>query len=256
MTGPAKRGSPFPLAIVEDNARLRAALEEGFSRLGDCRVLWAAASADEGREHFFRRPPEVVLMDVRLGSGRSGIALACELRREFPRAPVVFYSIEDDDAFFREFRASGIISHFAYVRKSNYLLPELLLPLMREAVAGRSFVDPDIEERFQEVAERDRSDPLALLEEGEQRVMELLAMGLTNEQIAAQLGFRDPRTISRVNGQIYAAWGLADRPVDEKIARLRAVLILRARRLIQWDEDGDAYVESATGDRVPWSDFR
>ena len=50
----------------------------------------------------------------------------------------------------------------------------------------------------------------------------MLAEGLTNEQIAARLGFRDKRTISRTNGEIYAAWGLADSSTDEKTARTRA----------------------------------
>ena len=54
----------------------------------------------------------------------------------------------------------------------------------------------------------------------------LLARGLTNEQIAARSGFRDKRTISRTNGQIYAAWGLTNTTTDEKVARTRAALIL------------------------------
>ena len=68
-----------------------------------------------------------------------------------PVYPVVFYSIQDDDAYFRAFRQAGILSHYAYVRKSNYLLPQMILPLLRDAVNGRSFIDPDIETRVQEV---------------------------------------------------------------------------------------------------------
>ena len=64
---------------------------------------------------------------------------------------------------------------------------------------------------------------MALLEPAEQIVASLLAQGKTNEQIAAQLGFLDKRTISRVNGQIYAAWDLSRTATDEKIARTRAL---------------------------------
>ncbi|MCB0068965.1 MAG: hypothetical protein KDD77_17510, partial [Caldilineaceae bacterium] len=77
-----------------------------------------------------------------------------------------------------------ILSHYAYVRKSNYLLPELVLPLLVDAVAGRSFIDPEIEARVVEVSARDAQDPLALLEPHEQQVVRMLAQGLTNEQIA------------------------------------------------------------------------
>ena len=40
---------------------------------------------------------------------------------------MVFYSIQDDDAYYRAFRRSGILSHYAYVRKSNYLLPQMIV---------------------------------------------------------------------------------------------------------------------------------
>ncbi|MBI5959015.1 MAG: response regulator transcription factor, partial [Chloroflexi bacterium] len=197
-------------------------------------------------------PADVILMDVALAGVMNGIEAAVAIRREFPRLPVVFYSIQDDDAYYRAFRRSGILSHYAYVRKSNYLLPEMIVPLLKDAAAGRSFVDPDIETRVQEVRHRDEHAPMALLEPNEQSVARMIAQGLTNEQIADRLGFRDKRTISRTNGQIYAAWGLADTTTDEKIARTRAALIVQAGRLIQWDADGIARVLDERGDWVEW----
>ena len=166
--------------------------------------------------------PDAILMDVQLAGEMNGIEAAVAMRREFPRLPVVFYSIQDDDAYYRDFRRSGILSHYAYVRKSNYLLPQMIVPLLRDAVAGRSFIDPEIESRVQEVRHKDEQSPMALLEPNEQAVARMLAQGLTNEQIAARMGFRDKRTISRTNGQIYAAWGLNDTTTDEKVARTRA----------------------------------
>jgi hypothetical protein len=75
---------------------------------------------------------------------------------------------------------------------------------------------------------------------------------LTNEQIAAQMGFRDKRTISRINGQIYAAWDLRRNADDEKIARTRAAIIAQARRLIRWDDQGNALVLDEDDRWVPW----
>jgi hypothetical protein len=80
-----------------------------------------------------------------------------------------------------------------------------------------------------------------------------LAQGLSNEQIAARLGFRDKRTISRINGQIYAAWGLDMTTTDEKVARTRAALILREGRLILWEADGQPKVLNQRGEWVEWS---
>jgi DNA-binding NarL/FixJ family response regulator len=246
------------LLLVEDNLQLAKAMQTGLEATGQVQVVHVAAAGEAAVEWCIGAaqegapPAQAVLMDVRLAGVCNGIQAAAALRREFPRLPIVFYSIQDDDQYYRDFRRAGILSHYAYVRKSNYLLPQMVLPLLHDAVAGRSFIDPEIAERVQEVRAQDEQDPLALLEPNEQAVARLLALGLTNEQIAERLGFRDKRTISRTNGQIYAAWGLASSDTDEKVARTRAAIIMATRRLITWDEGGQAFVQSARGEWVHW----
>jgi DNA-binding NarL/FixJ family response regulator len=238
--------------LVEDNEKLRPALGAGLEATGDVRVVHGCGSGEAALEYCLGAPPDVVLMDVQLSGPMNGIEAAVAIRREFPRLPVVFYSIQDDDAYYRDFRRSGILSHYAYVRKSNYLLPEMIVPLLRDAVAGRSFIDPDIESRVQEVRWKDEQSPMALLEPNEQVVARMLAQGLTNEQIAARLGFRDKRTISRTNGQIYTTWALNETATDEKVARTRVAIIVQTGRLIHWDEAGEPFVMDARGEWVPW----
>ena len=248
------------LLLVEDNPHLSKAMQAGLEATGQVRVLHACTTGEEAVEWCAAAAgtdndaaPNAVLMDVRLAGLMNGIQAAVALRREFPRLPVVFYSIQDDDQYYRDFRRAGILTHYAYVRKSNYLLPQMVLPLLLDARAGRSLIDPEIAARVQEVQTRDEQDPMSLLEPNEQAVARLLALGLTNEQIAARLGLRDKRTISRTNGQIYAAWGLDSSDTDEKVARTRAAIIVRERRLIAWDERGAALVQSPKGEWVPWT---
>jgi len=240
------------LLLVEDNQRLRQALKMGLEALGEVRVVHDCDAGEAALDYCLSHRPQAILMDVQLAGEMNGIEAAVAIRREFPRQPVVFYSIQDDDAYYRAFRSSGILSHYAYVRKSNYLLPEMILPLLQDSVAGKSFIDPEIEARVQEVGHKDAESPMALLEPNEQEVARMLARGLTNEQIAARMGFRDKRTISRTNGQIYAAWGLSESATDDKIARTRAALIVRAGRLIRWDEKGVPHVSDERGDWVEW----
>lgn len=246
------------LLLVEDNQKLRLALRSGLEETGTVHLVHDCASGEEALAHCLEAStevtgqPDVILMDVQLAGAMNGIQAAVAIRREFPRLPVVFYSIQDDDAYYRDFRRSGILSHYAYVRKSNYLLPGMVVSLLRDAVAGRSFIDPEIESRVQEVRHKDEQSPLALLEPNEQAVARMLAQGMTNEQIAARLGFRDKRTISRTNGQIYAAWGLNETATDEKVARTRAAIIMREGRFIRWDEDGIARVTDERGEWFPW----
>ncbi len=240
------------LLLVEDNHRLRAALKTGLEGTGQAQIVHDTDTGEDAIAFCIEQPPDVILMDVQLAGALNGIEAAVEIRRELPRLPVVFYSIQDDDAYYRAFRRSGILSHYAYVRKSNYLLPQMIVSLLKDAVAGRSLIDPEIETRVQEVRHKDEHSPMNLLEPAEQAVVKLLTQGLTNEQIAARMKFRDKRAISRINGQIYAVWGLADSTTDEKVARTRAAIIAQAGRLIVWDENGIARVQNERGDWVEW----
>jgi DNA-binding NarL/FixJ family response regulator len=233
--------------LVEDNPSLSKALKIGLEAAGTIRVLGQYTRGEDVLEAHPPEPPGAVLMDVALAGPLNGIQAAVALRKEFPRLPVVFYSIQDDENYYRAFLRSGILTHYAYVRKSNYLLPESILGLLRDAAAGRSFIDPEIEARVQAVRYKDENDPLDLLEPNEQAVALLLAQGLTNEQIAARLGYHDARAVSRTNGQIYTSWGLNSSNVDEKVARTRAALIYQRREMIVWDEQGLARVLAPDG---------
>ena len=241
------------LLIVEDGDRLREALRVGLENTGEVSVTGMTARGEDALRLALETTPDVILMDVHLAGQMNGIEAAVAIRRELPRLPVVFYSIQDDDAYYRDFRRSGILTHYAYVRKSNYLLPAMIVPLLRDAVAGRGFIDPEIAARVQEVRQKDENSPMALLEPNEQVVARMLAQGMTNEQIAARLGFQDKRTVSRTNGQIYAVWGLNETTVDEKVARTRAALIIREGRLMAWTEDGTPQVMDERGVWVEWT---
>jgi DNA-binding NarL/FixJ family response regulator len=253
------------LLIVEDNLQLSRALKSGLEANGSMEVIFSCASGEDALEYCLTsmgdtiglqgtdyKQPEVALLDVHLAGQMNGIQTAIAIRREYPRFPVVFYSIQDDDSYYRDFLRSGIISHYAYVRKSNYLMPAMIAPLLKDAAAGRSFIDPEIELRVQEVRQKDEQAPMALLEPNEQIVARMLAAGLTNEQIAAQLGFRDKRTISRTNGQIYTTWGLNETTTDEKVARTRAALIVLTGRMLIWDDHGRMYIIDEKGDLMPF----
>lgn len=240
------------LNIVEDNFNLRKALEEGINFLEDIHVTGSYSSGEEVIDACGSNTPDVILMDVQLSGELNGIQTAVSIRRDYPRLPIIFYSIQDDDQYYRDFQRSGILSHYAYVRKSNYLLPVMILPLIKDALAGRSFIDPDIEARVREVREKDAESPFILLEPQEKLVAELLAEGYTNDQIAERLGMKDKRSVSRINGQIYSAWGLDRSTTDDKVARTRAALIVASNRLLVWDDEGRPYYLDENGKRKDW----
>ena len=96
----------YDILVVEDNARLRPALVSGLDATGKVRVLHACASGEETLAWCREYAPQAILMDVQLAGEMNGIEAAVAIRREYPRMPVVFYSIQDDDAYFR---ANGLM---------------------------------------------------------------------------------------------------------------------------------------------------
>jgi DNA-binding NarL/FixJ family response regulator len=240
------------ILLVEDNSKLRPALKAGLEGTQQVQIVHDCDSGEAALEYCLEQSPDAILMDVQLAGPMNGVETAVAIRREFPRLPVVFYSIQEDDTYYRAFRRSGILSHYAYVRKSNYLLPQMIVPLLRDAVNGRSFIDPDIESRVQEVRHKDEHAPMELLEPNEQLVAQMVAQGMSNEQIAARMGFRDKRTISRINGQIYTTWGLNSTTTDEKVARTRATIIVNSGRLLTWDQNGIPHMMNERGEWVEW----
>src|SRR6476660_8479207 len=103
--------------LVEDNHKLRVALKTGLTATGKVTVCHDCDSGEAALAYCLKTPPAVILMDVQLAGALNGIAAAVAIRREYPRLPVVFYSIQDDEAYYRAFQRSGILSHYAYVRK-------------------------------------------------------------------------------------------------------------------------------------------
>src|SRR5512142_1224211 len=97
------------LVLVEDNQSLRAAMRSGLEDTGQVTVI---AETDRGEDSIslaLAHPPDVILMDVQLAGALNGVQAAVAIRREIARLPVVFYSIQDDERFYRDFLASGIL---------------------------------------------------------------------------------------------------------------------------------------------------
>jgi len=124
------------LLLVEDNQALRSAMKSGLEDTGAVSVEAETAAGEDAVSLATSDSPDAILMDVQLAGEMNGVEAAVAIRREVPRLPVVFYSIQDDERFYRDFLASGILTHYAYVRKSNYLLPHMVVPLLRDAIAA------------------------------------------------------------------------------------------------------------------------
>jgi DNA-binding NarL/FixJ family response regulator len=201
---------PVRVLIVEDDALMRAGLRGVLS--GDP-AIEVVGEASDGREVLHRTrllSPDIVLMDIRMPD-LDGIAATRDVLAAFPDVKVVILTtFEHDDYIFGALRAGA----------SGFLLkrtrPEDLLAAIHTVAAGDSLLSPSVTSRViermaQQPAPHTRRDArLAALTPRERQVLELVARGLSNNEIAATLIIEES-TVKTHTKRILAKLGARDR---------------------------------------------
>ncbi|MGI8886230.1 MAG: response regulator [Gaiellaceae bacterium] len=196
--------------IADDDDLMRAGLVELLSGEHEVEIVGEASTGREAVERARRLTPDVVLMDVRMPD-LDGIEATRELTRASPGIRVlILTTFEQDDYVFGALRAGA----------SGFLLkrarPEELIAAVHTIAAGDSLLSPSITRR---VIDRVAQQPLpelaaqAKLDEltrREREVLELIARGLSNREIAAALVVEES-TIRTHSKRILMKLGLRDR---------------------------------------------
>jgi DNA-binding NarL/FixJ family response regulator len=171
------------VVIVDDHAVVRTGLRLLLDGQEDIETVGEAGDAREAIFEVRARKPDVVLLDVGLPGGKSGIEAIPDVRKEAPDAKILVLSMEDDPRYVREAFAAGA---FGYVLKEA--ADTEVVEAVREVAAGRRYVHPELGARLAaadaEAARAADEDPLS---EREREVLRLLALGHTNQEIAKML---------------------------------------------------------------------
>jgi DNA-binding NarL/FixJ family response regulator len=175
---------PLRLVLIEDHQALREGLELLLDREGLI-VVGTAGTAAEGRALVEELEPDVSLVDIRLGED-SGIRLTGELIDGDPDRRIVLYTGSADV----ELLISGLDSGArGYALKDG--TPAELTAALRTVAEGGTYVDPRLHPAL---LSRRATQTQRMLSKREREIMDLLAQGLTGEQVAEQL-FLSPETI-------------------------------------------------------------
>lgn len=206
------------ILIVDDHQLAREGLkavlsDDGFTVIGE------AASGEDAVELVRQMQPDIVLMDVRLGPGIDGLEATRRITALGLPSRVIMLSLHEMPAYVREALAAGA---------GGYVLKDASITELRGAVsqvmAGQSVIPLGLISAVMRESEREvrPADALAGLTLREREVLDLVAEGLTNKEIARRLAV-SPATIKAHVERIIAKLGAADRTQA-------AVLVVRANQ--------------------------
>jgi DNA-binding NarL/FixJ family response regulator len=160
--------------IVDDHPVVREGLRALLARFSDCEVVAEAGSADEAVALRTAAHPDLALVDLRLGGGPDGVATIGRLQG----LPCVILSAFRDEAGFLDAMAAGARG---YILKGSS--PDDLHRAVRDAAAGGMAVDPSLAPLLV------RREPT--LSPREREVLQHLALGLANKEVADRLGMAE-----------------------------------------------------------------
>jgi DNA-binding NarL/FixJ family response regulator len=177
-------GAELEVFVVEDHLAVRKGIELLLRGEG-MRVAGVASDVAEARQLLARRRHDVALIDLNLNGG-SGLELVRQMLERDPAAAVVLYTGYSDPEQLREAMLAGARG---FVLKSSP--PTALLGALRRVAAGGSYVDPDLAAL---ISHGHSTARLAKLSPREREILELLAEGLTGEEVASRLHL-SPETV-------------------------------------------------------------
>jgi DNA-binding NarL/FixJ family response regulator len=194
------------VVLVDDHEVVRRGVRDLLTLEADIDVVGEASNVAEAMARILALRPDVAVLDVRLPDG-NGVVLCRDLKSAMPELNVLMLtSFSDDDALFDAIMAGA----------SGYVLKHIgggdLVDAIRRVGRGGSLLDPAVTAR---VLERLRTPPkedpaLESLTDQERRILDLVAEGLTNRQIAERM-FLAEKTVKNYVSSLLAKLGLERR---------------------------------------------
>ncbi|MBA2712117.1 MAG: response regulator transcription factor [Rubrobacteraceae bacterium] len=209
--------SNIRILIADDHALFRGGLNALFLSVSDTEVVGEAATGEEAVALAADLQPDVVLMDIQM-PGINGIEATRAIVRNSSHAGVIVVTMfEDDDSVFAAMRAGAR----GYVLKGAD--QDEILKVIRAVADGEAHFGLEIASRLMDFFSTPRpatpSEAFPELTAREREVLDLIAAGLSNQEIARHL-YLSPKTVRNHISNIFTKLQVAD----------RAQAIVRARK--------------------------
>jgi two-component system response regulator NreC len=213
------------LLLVDDHEVVRTGLRMLLESQPEMDIVAEASTAAEALNLVASQPIDVVVMDITLPD-LSGIEATRLIKQRHPDIAVVALTIHDDEQYFFEMLQAGAS---AYVPKRA--APDDLISAIRAARSGEIYLYPSLAKALvSDFLTRRQTEPqeegsMESLTPREQEVLELLAEGGSNDEIAEQLDI-SPHTVARHRENLMRKLGLHNRSELVKYAIRKGIINL------------------------------
>jgi DNA-binding NarL/FixJ family response regulator len=177
--------------VVDDHSLFREGVVNVLEREADMMIVGQADSVGEAVAKALETSPDVILMDLRLPDG-SGLEAAREIRRNRPGSAIVMLTVVEDEGVLIRALKDGARGYALKGVSGNELVR-----VVRSVVRGETYVSPHMGGRMiGGLARGDdaRRGECAKLAERERAILDLVAAGNTNKEIADRL-FLSEKTV-------------------------------------------------------------
>ena len=169
------------ILLADDHVMVRQGFKMILAAQADMEIVGEADNGRQAVELAEQLRPDVVVMDVAMPD-LNGIEATRRLADSAPRTRVLALSMYKDSVYVREILRAGA---------RGYLLKDAfdrdLLSAVRAVAAGEGYLSPAVSDAVLSDYRRHVSDPLDLLSSREREILQLIAEGKTNKEIAAAL---------------------------------------------------------------------
>jgi two-component system, NarL family, nitrate/nitrite response regulator NarL len=186
--------------IVDDHPMIRSAVAMLLDG-SDFTIAASAGSVDSALQAIRDEDPDMIILDLAM-PGESGLEVLRRMRAGGDRRPVIVLTAAIDDFSLREAMSLAVDG---IVMKNND--PAFLLDCLQSVRDGGRWIDPDLEQRAAELGKR---GPYRALSPRERKLVALVARGLRNREIAAELGITEG-TVKVYLHAIFDKLGVASR---------------------------------------------
>ncbi len=194
------------ILLVDDHEVVRRGLKTLLEAEPDFDIVGEAGTVEEAIRRVGYDSPDVVVLDVRLPDG-SGVEACREIRSRFADTRVLMLtSFADEEALFSSILAGA----------SGYVLKQIrgddLIESIRKVGRGESLLDAEMTDRvFRRIRGEEPEDPLlARLSGQERKILDLIAEGLTNRQIAERMYLAE-KTVKNYVSNMLSKLGMSRR---------------------------------------------